>query len=120
MVSNDGQATRTGRRKNYRDSVTGKKTSERTAEGNGEVGREERLREDEMKVKKEGDGKIKYADINLASPEGRNNALETARDDATHVITWRVSFFFVLLRGPERRENFPHPGRPAPQPFGHQ
>jgi hypothetical protein len=37
MVSNDAQATRTGRRKNYRDSVTRKKTRERTAEGNGEV-----------------------------------------------------------------------------------
>jgi hypothetical protein len=70
-----------------------------------------------MKVKKEGDGKIKYVDINLASPEGRNNALEAARDDATHVITWRVSSSFRPPSGAERRENFPHPGRPTLNPL---
>ena len=74
-----------------------------------------------MKVKKEGDGKIKYVDINLASPEGRNNALETARDDAAHVIIWRVSSsFFPALEEAGKKREFPHPGRPTPQPFGHQ
>jgi hypothetical protein len=60
-----------------------------------------------MKGKKEGDGKIIYVDINLASPEGRNNALETARDHATHVIPWRASFSFRPPSGAGKKREFP-------------
>jgi len=60
-----------------------------------------------MKVKKGGDGKIKYVDINLASPERRNNALETARHDATYMITWRASSSFCPPSGAGKKREFP-------------